>query len=75
MDDEDFGRNAESNIIEVHEPINRIGSNREPLKFEKDLEMKYSMMEADEPLPQNSGLRSYESIDEELVTDLRNIKS
>ena len=47
MDDSDFGRPAESNIIYSPEPqghSSKLGKTREPLKFERDIEMKYSVL-------------------------------
>ena len=58
VEDEDFGRPAESNIIYSPEQAGQsynFGKTREPLKFEKDIEMKYSMLEPDSPeLPHGS---------------------
>ena len=47
VDDEDFGRPAESNIIyssDFQWQSSQFGKPRELLKFEKDIEMKYSML-------------------------------
>ena len=82
VENEQFGKTAVSNIIQSAENSHKNISpfrNNEPLKFEKGLSLKYSMMDNDESeqfkfKKTNFGEKYQARIDTDLLADLSRLK-